>query len=315
MPLSRIVPSGSRQQSDLGGVWPMETDRNAEGGPLRCGGLDFTWGLGVHAFQQIEYPLPACARSFNSRLGLDHLAGDGGSVEASVRLSPPGGKNPLFTTGLVVGSADVLDTGVLPLPSSGQAARKLVLTVDPLSAGQPNTVDPLDIRDTFDWLEPLVQLDADQLHEDLFRRGPQRVPAWQLWSVTTGGREGVRLVNFWDQRDQADRAYRLLVSAEKPLRLSLRTRLSPTRYRLTLAVSRPPQSAPSKIEVRVAGQVVGQYDVPVRPDSRPPEPLSVLLSQYEGREVLLELVQQSPDPRALVEWRAITLGGSPAPPE
>jgi hypothetical protein len=291
----------------------MEIARNAEGGPLRCGGLDFAWGLGVHAFQEIEFPLPACARSFSSRLGLDHLAGDGGSVEASVRLSPPGGKNPLFATGLVVGSADLLDTGVLPLASSGLAARKLILQVDSQSTGQPITVDPLDIRDTFDWLEPLVELDADQLHEELFRRAPQRVPAWQVWSVTTGGREGARLVNFWDERDQADQAYRLLASAEKPLRLSLRTRLSPARYRLTLAVSRPPQSAASKIEVRVSGQVVGQYDVPVRSDRRPPEPLSVLLSKYEGQEVLLELVQQSPDPRALVEWRAITLAGSPVP--
>ena len=312
VPLSRIEPSGNRQQSDLGGVWPMEIDRNAEGGPLRCGGLDFAWGLGVHAFQEIEYPLPACARSFSSRLGLDHLVGDGGSVEASVRLSPPGGKNPLYSTGLVVGSADVLDTGVLPLAASGPAARKLVLTVDPLSTGQPSTVDPLDIRDTFDWLEPLVELDADQLHEELFRRGPQQVPAWQLWTVATGGREGARLVNFWDERDQADRAYRLLASAEKPLRLSLRTRLSPVRYRLALAVSRPPQSAPSKIEVRVDGKVVGQYDVPVLADSRPPQPLSVLLSKFEGQEVLLEVVQQSPDPKALVEWRAITLSGSPA---
>jgi hypothetical protein len=313
VPLSRIEPCGNRQQSDLGGVWPMEIDRNAEGGPLRCGGLDFAWGFGVHAFQEIEFPLPACARSFSSRLGLDHLAGDGGSVEASVRLSPPGGKNPLFTTGLVVGSADVLSTGVLPLASSGPAARKLVLTVDPLSTGQPSTVDPLDIRDTFDWLEPLVELDAVQLREDLFRRGPQRMAAWQLWTVSTGGREGARLVNFWDQRDQAAPAYRLLAAAEKPLRLSLRTRINPTRYRLTLAVSRPPQSPASKIEVLVDGKAAGQYDVPVRADSRPPEPLSVLLSKYEGRDVLLELVQQSPDSRALVEWRAITLAGSPMP--
>jgi hypothetical protein len=293
----------------------METDRNAEGGPLRCGGQDFTWGLGVHAFQQIEYPLPACARSFSSRLGLDNLAGDGGSVEASVRLDPPGDKNPLFTTGLVVGSADVLQTGSLPLAASGSAPRKLVLMVDSLSSGQSGSVDPLDIRDTFDWLEPLVELDADQLRDELFRRAPQRVPAWQLWTVTTDGREGARLVNFWDERDQADKAYRLMASAEKPLRLSLRTRLSATRYRLTLAVSRPPQSSPSKIEVRVAGQAIGQYDVPVRYDSRPPEPLSILLSQYEGQDVLLELVQQSPDPRALVEWRAITLGGSLTPRE
>jgi hypothetical protein len=313
VPLSRIEPCASRQQSDLGGVWPMQLERNAEGGPLRCGGLDFAWGFGVHAFQEIEFPLPACARAFSSRLGLDHLAGDGGSVEARVRLSPPGGKNPLFTTGLVVGSAEVLSTAVLPLASSGPAARKLVLTVDPLSTGQPSTVDPLDIRDTFDWLEPLVELDAEQLHEEVFRRGPQRIPAWQLWSVTTGGREGARLVNFWDQRDQANQVYRLLATAEKPLRLTMRTRITPTRYRLTLAVSRPPQSPPSKIEVRVDGKAVGQYDVPVRSDSRPPEPLSVLLSKYEGQDVLLELIQQSPDPRALVEWRAITLTGSPMP--
>jgi hypothetical protein len=313
VPLSRIEPCGSRQESELGGVWPMEIDRNAEGGPLRCGGLDFAWGLGVHAFQQIEFTLPACARSFSSRLGLDHLAGDGGSVEASVRLSPPSGKNPLFATGLVAGSADVLDTGVLPLASASPATRKLILQVDSLSASHPSTVDPLDIRDTFDWLEPLVELDADQLREDLFRRGPQRIPAWQLWTVTTGGREGARLVNFWDPRDQAEPAYRLLASAENPLRLSLRTRISPARYRLTLAVSRPPQSAASKIEVRVAGQVAGQYDVPVRADHRPPEPLSILLSKYEGQDVLLELVQQSSDPRALVEWRAISLIGSPPP--
>lgn len=312
VPLSRIEPVAARQQSDLGGVWPWRLDRNCEGGPLESGGQPYQWGLGVHARSELEFALPPCARSFRTRLGLDRLAGDGGCVQAAVLLRPSAGK-PLFASNLILGAADVLDTGPLAL-GDGQPAqdRRLVLLVDPVTDRCPAAADPLDIRDNFDWLEPLVELDSESLREELRRRAPQRIPAWRNWQLGAGDLAALRLVNFWDETEPIHRLYRLLAGTRKgSLRLSRRLSIDPDHYRLVVAVSRPPQTSASKLDVLVDGQPFGQYEVPVRYGQEAPEPVVVLLSQFAGRQVAVELVQQSPDERALVEWRALALAGRP----
>ena len=167
--LSRIDPISIRQESDLGGSWPLEFNRNVQRGPLRAGGRSFPFGLGVHAMSELVFPLPSCSTSFSTLFGLDQMAGDGGCVRASVFLeSAPGA--PLFSSGLVIGSADVLDTGRLDLDAEYPQPRRLVLRVDPAHESRPSGTDPFDVRDIFNWLEPTVYLDPDKLRAEIGRK-------------------------------------------------------------------------------------------------------------------------------------------------
>ena len=78
-----------------------------------------------------------------------------------------------------------------------------------------------------------------------------------------------------------------------------------------LVLSRPPESPPSTIEVRVDGKSVSQWQVPIRQPGKPPAPLLVSLEPWRGRQVQLELVQTSQDAEALVEWELAEMAGLP----
>lgn len=313
VPLSRIEPAVQEEQSDLGGAWPWRFDRNVEGGPLAGGDRVYHWGLGVHALSQLAFPLPSCARSFHSRLGLDTLAGDGGCVQAAVFLGPTTGK-PLFAGPLLIGSTDVLDTGPLRLEASSGTPGPLVLRVDAASRQRPRGADPLDIRDTFGWLEPLVELEPAGLRAEIARRAPGLVPAWQDWTVEVGPSKAPLLVNVWDEgSDSREAAYRSLVqTGGAALKLSRTFWVSPKNDRLLLTVSRPPGATPSTIEVQIDGRTAGQFEIPEHKATAPPKPLELSLAGYRQRQVSVCVSQQSADERSLVRWWALALAGSPA---
>jgi len=310
VPLSRIVPVRVRQQSDLGGMWPWQTDRNCEGGLMETGAQPYVWGFGVHALAELEFPLPACARTFRTQFGLDRLAGDGGCVQASVLLEGSRVRS-LFASPLILGSADWFDTERLDLGEASEGeTRRLVLAVDPAHDQRPSGADPFDIRDHFNWLEPLVTLDAEQLKAELRRRASRQIPAWQNWKVTSENRPEVHLVNRWDDTDHRNRVFRLLAASNNvPLTLSRRLKVTADRNQLVIAVSRPRDTSTIKLEVLVDGESVKQVEVPIRWDKNAPKPLVVSLAEYAGREVTVELVQRGSDERALAEWRALSFTG------
>lgn len=303
--LSRIEPRRIGQQSDLGGYWPWQADRNVEGGMLEVGGASFPWGFGIHGASELEFPLTPAVRSFRTRFGLDQLAGNGGCVRASVAAGTTT-LQPLFTSPVIVGSADLADTGRLAF---SKPPARLVLSVDPLKTGGPPGSDPLDIRDSFDWIEPLVELDPETIQAEVLRRGPKLIPCWNKWTVTTGDAPIAKLVSVWDEYTQPVQGYRLMVSAAGgPLRLSGKTTPRPYRDRLVIAVSRPPNVPGSRLEVRLDGRPLQTFDVPVRQSSDSP-PLVVSLAEFHGRKVAIDLIQLSPDEKAVVQWRAISLVG------
>jgi hypothetical protein len=306
VPLTRIEPAAARSQSDLGGGWPWQLDRNVESGPLESGGAAFPWGFGVHAASELEFPLPPAARAMRTRLGLDHLAGRGGCVRASIYLGSTR-TQPIYSSNWIVGSGEVSDTGRLALPGPPNQPDRLILQVDPAHAGRPAGADPLDIRDALDWLEPAITLDAERVPVEVLLRSPRRIAAWQGWKVTMGDAEAVRLVSRWDESDPRDLGYRLLAAVgQEPLRLTGKLVPRPYRDQLLLQVSRPTDSTPSRLEVRLDGLPVVQFDVPVRGSPQFP-PLIVPLGAYHHREATVDLIQYSQDERALVEWGAINL--------
>jgi hypothetical protein len=234
-------------------------------------------------------------------------------VTASIHLGSTATK-PVYASNWIVGSRYVVDSRSIPLVAPPRPLGRLILRVDPAHEGRPAGADPLDIRDCLDWLEPLVGLDPEQLQPEVLRRSPGRIPAWQAWKVTRAEGEAVRLVSLWDETAPRDPGYRLLVAAgQEPLRLSGKLLVRPYKDQLLLAVSRPPQATPSKLEVRIDGLPLVRFDIPVRGSDRSTV-LAVPLGAYHHREVKVDLIQQSQDDQALVEWRAITLANRTAVP-
>lgn len=166
VPLSDFEPSAYLHRAALAGGWKQwRADANVQGEPLVALEKDYGWGFGVHAHSELQFDLPISARAFRTQMALDRAAGDGGCVKARVFF----GSNfaagalagrPLYESPAIVGSAAPLNSGRLELRPTAANPNRLVLVCDSLPYDRPAGSDPLDVRDVFDWLEPLVELDA-----------------------------------------------------------------------------------------------------------------------------------------------------------
>ena len=70
VPLSLFAPEQVAQRGALGSSWKWQADRNVAGGELRSGGVRYLWGFGVHAPNELVFPLP------DSRTGLPERPGN-----------------------------------------------------------------------------------------------------------------------------------------------------------------------------------------------------------------------------------------------
>ncbi len=176
VPLTRIEPSACVQRSSLAGSWSAwQIDSNVQGSPLASGGRDYGWGFGVHAHNELEFSLPAGARRFSTRLALDHLSGSAGCVRARIVIDPSR-ESARYESPAIVGSLDEprLAELEIPIQAANQGSR-ITLIADAAMTDFPPNADPLDIRDTFDWLEPLVTLDRKLIQSEIRARQPVAV--------------------------------------------------------------------------------------------------------------------------------------------
>jgi hypothetical protein len=135
-------------------------------------GVEYGWGFGVQAFNQLEFDLPPFAKSFRTSVALDQVAGTHGCAKGVVSLYDTQ-HQPFFQSAVFVGSKDVSDSGKMDLPDVGQPNRKLILLADPMLKGAPAGADPLEIGDSLDWLEPMIYLDPKRLSEEVARQVEQ----------------------------------------------------------------------------------------------------------------------------------------------
>ncbi len=83
LPLTCLTPVVNRHRAVLSAAWGIaRIDRNVQGGPLRNRGFEYPDGFGVHAEQELAFDLPAPAKTFDCRVGLDAQAGRGGAARA-----------------------------------------------------------------------------------------------------------------------------------------------------------------------------------------------------------------------------------------
>ena len=283
VPLSIVEPSDIRLRSALAVGWRPRIDRNVQGGPLVSGGKEYGWGWGTHAFMEMDFPLPACAKSFQSRVGLDRVVGEGGCARGLVYIDAPRGE-PIFGSDHLIGSEKGEETGALSLEPAPDGSSKLVLVLiaHPQQRSPPPGADPLDIRDVVDWLEPQLNLDLAKVRGEVHRRLLAELPAMEGWTIPAGGDDSLV---FGSRMDLSGPCRNLRFhfefrpeTADVALRRSLK--VGPEQNWLVLYVSRsdngPPDAVtPSQAVVRIDDKQVGTFEVPARRGPNDQDPLMV----------------------------------------
>ena len=320
IPLTWLNPLRSQQLPSLAPARAGRIDRNVDGGPLASGGADYAWGFGVHARHELEFTLPGCARGFSTRFGLDQLAGGGGCARARILTAPLSSAltapavpatatSLLYESPALVGSAKVCDSGLLPI--TGPA--RLLLVADALERDRPAGADPLDIRDTFDWLEPRLLLDPTALLVEIRRRLPSKLVAWRGWQVSGTDDPALGWTNRWQADEEGNHSFRLCVRPTPLLTLSRRLQVAPGQDCLVIAVERAADgTSPAQVEVRLDGRSAGRFEVPVRASAAiEPDPLVVYLHAERGRELAIDLLPTASDERSWIDWRGLGLVARP----
>ncbi|MCC9606884.1 PDZ domain-containing protein [Blastopirellula sp. JC732] len=285
--------------------WPVRNNRSVVGGPLRTGDELYGWGLGVLAASKISVPLSPLVRGFQTKIGLDYAARDGGCVQARIYLD----NERLFESPLIVGSKEVIDSGALSWPAE-KKVKELRLEVDPAHDNRPAGADPFDIRDLTNWLEPQFLLDRGQLETEVRARAIKQIAAWEGWAVAPQPEGEIRIVNLRRDVDRQPIEWRLAALAvNKPFELRRTLDLSADDRWLTITTDRWGNfGAPPRLEVLLDGATALESELP---ESQRHElgqtPRYVSLA---GRTGPVEVViRQFPcDARMPIDWREISVG-------
>lgn len=299
VPLSAIEPSASRHHAIFSQAWgTMRFDENVRGEPLRAASREFAWGFGVHAHHELEFELPSSARQFRTKLGLDPWAGPGGCARGRVQH----GEQTLFESPLLVGTAPALDCGPLPL-RAGRARLLLIAEAD--ARERPQGADPFDIRDIFNWLEPVVELDPARLRRDVEPHYFAVHPLLADWTADPGDAGNWRLVNRFDDTDGGSPLFRQMLFLEAPLTLTRRLTINPMRPTALLRLGA--SSAQSRFEISINSRRVLRGSLPGQAVS--PEALSILvpLKAAAGGSVEFTIRLDPVGKSAFIDWRGLTL--------
>ena len=307
VPLTRLDPVRSVQRSIVGWRWRWRRNGNVAGGALVVGGPQAGWGIGVHAHNELTFELPSSARSFRARVGIDRTAGNGGCARALVHLNTTGSR-PLYRSKPLVGSASSVDTGTLNLGVGRDDSRRLILVADAAHADRPAGADPLDIRDSLDWVDPLVVLDRGQLQAEVRRHVDAAIPAWRGWSAAAAGAAAPPARMEWTTTDPKNpRFVPLVATGGRELVLTAPGGILPQHRWLKLDVVQIAPPAPvGRLGVRVSGRSVAHMPV-----HRPgvDRPYLVPLTAYHGKKVKLEVVYTPGSKDERVDWRTLSLAG------
>jgi hypothetical protein len=297
-PLSVVEPSASRHQAIFSQAWgTARTDTNVHGDPLRAAGREFAWGFGVHAWHELEFELPASARRFQTGLGLDPSAGSGGCARGRVQL----GQETLFESPLIIGTGTAQKCGPLAV---GSGAGRLVLIADADARERPAGADPFDIRDVFNWLEPVVEFDPDGLRrevEPFYLWGHRGLAGWR---VEPGEAGNWRPVNLFDETNRGSPAFRQSLRIDGPVTF---TRVVAAEAQHAMAAFTMDCVAPSqaRVEISIDGRRILRDSIPVGGGSHVPLRFMTPLSQGVGKTMEISVRLEPVGRSALVDWRAL----------
>ncbi|HVK82060.1 MAG TPA: serine protease, partial [Verrucomicrobiae bacterium] len=189
--------------------------------------------------------------------------------------------------------------------------KTLILQVDAAHAGRPAGADPLDVRDTADWLDPYLELDPEVIKAEVAKRGVKQFAAWQDWNVSQAGDGTLNWQTYMSELGgTVPGNYRLAIAPRKqPLLLSRELKIGPNDNWLVVFANRyNPAGAPPKIEVRIGGEPVAEYEVPFRQRGNEDQPpLAISLKNYQAakKPIQIEIRQLAVVDQGNIDWRSI----------
>jgi len=314
VPLSMIRPTASVNPQ----FQSWRAGRTSGGQSFYSAGREYCWGFAVHAYSELSFTLPKCANSFQARLGLDSAVAKGGCVQARVLLGSTDEKQnknkrkTLYASEMLVGSIKTVDTGRLAIGPAGDGQRVLTLQADIAHKGRPRGADPLNIRDKFNWLEPVIGFDANGFQDAVLRETVKQMRPWKGWTVKFDRRgqytwTGHLLTN----KDPIGRMhFRPMVRAEKhPLVFSRQITITARDNWLTVDAGVFDDNgaySPRAVSLRVDKEVIEPRKPPARQTWQTRDAPPVFsIGQYRGKKVTLELTQK-PDGTNLY-WHRIEI--------
>lgn len=265
VPLSRLYPVGFKERHYLAKTSGWRLNRNNRNAFLASGGREHGWGYAVHAYSELHFSLAELVTGFRSRLGLDRRVGDGGCAAGRVFLGSVDSQ-PLYQSPFLVGSHQTVDTGRLALPAAPGGRRRLILQADTAHDEGLSAVDPFDIRDMVDWLEPMLELDRERLAGVVSKRIHLNVPVWNGWSPALDAKARCKWKFVLENRVE-DCFFPALSLRDAPLVLS--RQVQPSEVRKWLQVDMGPVNSlrpdPSILTVRVGEKELTPTPLPRRP--------------------------------------------------
>ena len=310
VPLSRFTPALFKEHHYLAKSAGWRLDRNARNGFLASAGRGYGWGYSTHAYSELHFDLAPLVTGFRTSLGLDSQVGEGGCIVGRVFLGSVESK-PLYQSPFLVGSYQSVDTGRLAVPPAAGERRRLVLQADTAHAEGISGVDPFDIRDIADWLEPVLYLDRNRLGAIAAERVRRNIPAWRNWNLAISERSKLNWKIVLETKGE-EYFFPALSLQGDPLVLSRKLELAAGQQWLRVDVS--PVNAvhpnPAILEVRVDGKVLQPAGLPGRqPWQMGPVPLLYDLGINKDGPVAVE-VSQRPGGEFIC-WRELSISASP----
>lgn len=310
LPLSLLTPSRSEHRGMFSDSWNRaQTDRNVQGGLMSCGGRWWGWGFGVHASHDLEFTLPGVPTRFRTAFGIDGLAGTGGCVRATIldgttHLAPATWQTP------IVGSQQFAACEWVNLPAGPRGTLRLSvdMVAEPAtesSAGTKGiTVDPLDIRDLADWLEPELQLPADWMRDQI------RTRSRQMHGLLGGWKMSGELGKDWSLRNMVDGQAQpyptvqlILLPHPGPVTFDRTLRVTADRPFLAIPIFRTLEDTAScRVDVRINNEAYIQTYLQTA-DQIARQPQLIDLTGFVGRDVAIQIKLVPDNDHSYAVWR------------
>lgn len=322
VPLSDLEPSAYLHRAALAGGWKQwRANANVQGASLAtiepASGTsqanlerDYGWGFGVHAHSELQFDLPISARAFRTQMALDRAAVDGGCVKARIFFgsnvgagSLPG--RPVYESPAIVGSKTPLDSGRLEIRPVAARPNRLVLVCDALPYDRPPGSDPLDVRDVFDWLEPLVELDGAMLKGKIDEHAAATFTREHDTRIVGTYGQAWRMVNH----AYANEWRSVVAVLQKQLVMTRMLQIPADAETLVLWIGTAgDKGGPTKLKVSCDGMTLGDpLVVAVSSDPRnPPQLRFALPAVLRGRELRCELSLQPAGDGCKIDLRGAT---------
>ncbi len=310
IPLSLLQPAKVEQRSTVSAGLRPRIDQNVQGGMLESGGQTFGWGFGVQSRNELYFDLPAAVQGFRTQFGLDQSVGRGGCVRGLIFANAPTGE-PIHKTRQMIGAGETVDSGLLSLGGPESGNKQLVLVVDSAHDDRPAGADPFDIRDLANWLEPQLQLDLTKLKAEVSKRIARGYPGLEGWTIQSPDLAAMRFATRWSSPELETRRLRHEWNSTLPhMSLTRTMRVGPQQQWLLVYVSRsgdPAGGIGARVQVRINGRAVQEFDVPARNGAANASPLPVPVDVFRDQAIKVEVVLMPANDKAMIEWSSALL--------